>query len=64
MFSLKDLIAMATAQGWRIERTQGSHWKFIPPDRSKRIVILAGTPSNSRSIKNSIADLRRSGFAL
>jgi len=52
----------AEAQGWIVERTKGKHWRFIPPDRTKRMVVTGGTPSDMRSIRNFLADLRRQGF--
>lgn len=64
MPSFKDIMRLATGQGWRVEKTQSSHWKFIPPDATKKIVVTGSTPSDHRSIKNFLADLKRQGFKL
>lgn len=50
------------AQGWQVEQTKSGHYKCIPPDRTKPIVISAGSPSDRRALDNFIARLRRSGF--
>lgn len=60
--SLLDLIERARSQGWTVERTKSSHWKFVPPDKTKKIVIVSGTPSDPRSRKNDMALLKRSGL--
>lgn len=52
----------AEAQGWQVERTKGRHWRFTPPDKTKRLVVTGGTPSDLRAIRNFLADLRRQGF--
>jgi transcriptional regulator with XRE-family HTH domain len=48
-------------QGWGIERTNNGHWKALPPDRTRTIVYFSRT-DEPRAIRNTIADLRRSGF--
>jgi predicted RNA binding protein YcfA (HicA-like mRNA interferase family) len=58
----KDVRKEAERQGWKVEQTRGSHWRFIPPDVTKDIVHASGTPSDRRSLDNFIAQLRRSGF--
>jgi len=47
-------------QGWRVEPTNGSHLKAFPPDPRKQMVLIGG--SGTRAMKNTIAQLRRSGF--
>ncbi len=47
-------------EGWRVVRG-GKHYKALSPD-GKRMVPLPLTPSCSRSMKNTVADLRRIGF--
>lgn len=64
MPSFKDIIRYALGQGWRVEQTRSSHWKFVPPDTTKQIVVMSSTPSDHRAIKNFIAQLRRSGLNL
>ena len=58
----RDLIAAARRQGWRIRR--GRHWRLFPPDRSLPAVTVSSTPSEWRSLANTLADLRRSGLKL
>lgn len=55
----KKLIKSLTAQGWRIE--QGKHIKAFPPDPTKPMVVISGTPSDARTLANLKAQLRRSG---
>lgn len=59
----KKIIDKLLAQGWRIE--QGAkHIKAYPPDRTKPMVVIPGTPSDRRSLANLKAQLRRSGADL
>jgi hypothetical protein len=55
---------IALSQGWRVERTEKGHWRFIPPDKSKRIVVLPGTSVSRSGVRNALADLRRSGLVV
>lgn len=48
-------------QGWRLERTGNGHFKAFPPDRTKRMVVLAES-NDPRAFKNQLSDLRKSGF--
>ena len=52
----------ARAQGWRVESTSRGHIRLIPIDKDKPIVVSSGTPSDHRSIKNFLAQARRSGL--
>jgi len=56
----KKLVAKLTEQGWRIDES-GRHPKAYPPDIAKPMVTLSSTPSDRRSFKNMVAELRRSG---
>ena len=58
----QELQEIARAQGWRVERTEKGHWRFVPPDKSKRIVVLPGTSVSRSGTRNALADLRRSGL--
>lgn len=60
--AFSELRRLAKQQGWRVEPTKGSHWRFIPPDPTQRQVITAGTPSDRRALRNIAADLKRSGL--
>jgi hypothetical protein len=59
---VKELLAKLQAQGWRIE--EGKHYKAFPPDLTKPMVPIPKTPSDHRSLRNTIAQLRRSGAQL
>jgi len=58
---MKKLVKTAKEQGWLIEKTENNHWMFVPPDGG-RIIYTGSTPSDSRSRRNLIADLRRGGL--
>jgi len=51
----------AIAQKWRVEETNGNHYKFMSPDK-KVLVIAGGTYKNYHALKNLVARLRRGGF--
>lgn len=58
-----ELISIAEAQGWRVERsTKG--WKFYPPDKTKQLVLVHGTSSDHRWYRNAISLLRKSGLVI
>lgn len=60
----REILKTAKAQGFRVERTRGSHWAFIPPDPTAEIVIASATTSGDRrkSVYNILSRLRRSGY--
>lgn len=58
---LKEVVAAAERQGWRVEATKKGHLKFFAPD-AENIVTTGGTPSDHRALANLIARLRRYGF--
>jgi hypothetical protein len=58
----KDVRKEAERQGWRTEQTKSGHWRFIPPDPTKPMVVTSSTPSDHRTLMNFIAELRRKGF--
>lgn len=49
---IKDLVKSATAQGWRVEQLKSGHWKFYPPDKTLSAVVVGGTPSDFRALRN------------
>jgi len=59
---LRKVIDAALAQGWRIERLTTGHLRFVPPDKTKHMVVVGGTPSDFRWLQNTISKLRRSGL--
>jgi hypothetical protein len=63
--TLRTFVEAAEAQGWRVERTNAKHLRFVPPDRTKPIVHTAGTPhGGKRGYANIRSDLRRAGLVL
>lgn len=57
---LTQLIDEATKQGWVITRRNNGHLKWVSP--TGYIVFSGYTPSDVRSIKNTIRELRVGGF--
>lgn len=61
---ITDLMDLARSQGWKVERTnKATHWRFVPPDKKKPIVIVA-IGEGPRAQENAIAQLRRSGLVI
>jgi hypothetical protein len=59
----REIVAELRRQGWNVERTERGHYKARPPDAGKPMVTFAGGLSGDhRSVKNAVAQLRRSGF--
>lgn len=55
------LVRAAWDAGWRVEQGR-KHIRVYPPDPTQAIVTIAGTPSDHRTVKNTRAQLRRSGL--
>ena len=51
-------------QGGELSHCGSGHYKVIPRDKAKKLVFVSGTPSDRRTIKNTVGKLRRSGFNL
>jgi hypothetical protein len=60
--NLNELKRAAQEQGWQTGTTRRGHQRWVPPDPKKPIVVGAGTPGDHRSMKNFLAQLRKSGF--
>jgi predicted RNA binding protein YcfA (HicA-like mRNA interferase family) len=58
---IRRLITELKAQGFRVGQTRGGHYIAYCPDGVTRVTI-PGAPSDHRSMKNVLADLRRCGF--
>ena len=56
----KHLVRRLKKAGFTVEHTGGSHIKVTAPTGGR--YVLASTPSDTRSMKNNIAALRRIGF--
>ena len=57
---MKQLIRKVERQGGEVRISPRGHVLFNKDGR--RVAVGAGTPSDSRSWKNLLADLRRAGF--
>lgn len=58
---LRSLFDGLEAQGWTIRSTKKG-WFAVPPDPTKAMVLIHGSSSEYRSWKNTIAELKRSGY--
>jgi hypothetical protein len=58
---LKELLAAARAQEWRVELGKGGHYKLYAPD-GVHIVLVGGTSSDRRALDNDVSRMRRYGF--
>lgn len=57
---LQPAYRAARKQGWTVKKTNGGHIEFVTPEGGK--VIVSSTPSDHRSIDNSLAELKRNGL--
>lgn len=55
------LLKALQAQGFTVHRTSKNHL-LVRDARGKAVTTLAGTPSDLRSMRNAISQLRRAGF--
>jgi hypothetical protein len=60
--SLRNLVKLATAQGWEFGRTNNGHVKFCSPNNTVQPVFYSGTPGDRRAQKNLVGKLRRAGL--
>ena len=57
---VRQLIKKLERQGFDVDPSKSGHYKVRKNGRL--ITTLAGTPSDSRSLKNAMAVLKRAGF--
>ena len=57
---LRKIVKALRAQGFEVEITTKQH--VIVSRDGRVIVVFSGTPSDWRSIRNSLARLKRAGF--
>lgn len=57
--TLKALLKAVKDAGWPIEQTKKGHHLIRPP--SGPLILVSGTPSDWRGLKNARAQLRRAG---
>jgi hypothetical protein len=58
---MRQIIRIAKDQGWAVSRTRKNHYRLCPPTPHD-CVITSGTPSSQRSVRQALAQLRRSGL--
>lgn len=58
------LIETCIAQGWTVTGGGSHHYKCIPPDKSKPMVVLAASVSDSKAWLRARSFLRRSGLKI
>lgn len=59
--SMQKIARELSRQGWDVSLSGGKHWRFCPPDRSKRPLYMPQTPSDYRGFLNGISQLRAAG---
>ena len=59
---IRQLIKELEKQGFRVTQAGSGHFIAWPPDVEVRPVTIPSTPSDYRSMRNTLADLRRAGF--
>ena len=58
---VKQLLAQIESwQGWRIEE-KAKGWMVYPPDKTLSGVMIHGSPSDHRWLKNTMSELRKRG---
>jgi hypothetical protein len=60
--SLNEVLHAAEAQGCRIERGKNCHFKIYP--KRGPMIVASSTPSDHRSLRDTIARLRRAGIVV
>lgn len=58
---LRKVLRALEDQGFLVTRSSKGHWLVDTAD-GRRVGVFAATPGDTRSLKNSIAQLRRHGF--
>lgn len=58
---ITEIVRELERQGFTVTRTRKSHW-IVRAASGQVVATLPSTPSDSRSLRNAIARLRRAGF--
>lgn len=59
--SLRELLASLREADYPVERTKGGHWRVETPQGP---YIMSSTPSEFRSLRNCVSELRRRGVVI
>jgi len=57
----RPIVVELRHQNWNVEQTSQGHWKAVPSDPTKKLVHFSAS-AEPRAIKNTIQDLKKSGF--
>lgn len=60
--NLRKIRRLALRKGWRIRICGNGHEQWIPPDKTKPIVTISGTPANTGALSEIVQWLKRSGL--
>jgi hypothetical protein len=60
---MEQFVKRARRHGWRVELTNGGHYKFFPINGNTPI-IAPSSPSGIRSIANTKSRLKKAGLPL
>lgn len=63
MKDINEVISAALAQGWQHDRTTRGHHQFFAPN-GRDIVTTGGTPSDHRSFRNFLSEMKKRGFVM
>ena len=55
------LVKALRKQGWRVDLLKNGHYRAYAPD-GETVIHFSGTPSDHRSLANTIALLRKAGY--
>lgn len=58
---LRKLIKALESEGYTVRKTKKQHYE-VRDTQGFRVTTLPGTPSDHRTMKNSLAPLKRRGF--
>jgi hypothetical protein len=57
----KEIFSALDDQGWTVEQTNRGHFKAVPPDKTKPIIVISMS-DDPHAYMNNIRDLKRGGF--
>jgi predicted RNA binding protein YcfA (HicA-like mRNA interferase family) len=58
---IRKLIKAAELAGWTVKKTSGNHLKFVPPDISLEVIIVASTPGSQNEYRRKKERLTKMG---
>jgi predicted RNA binding protein YcfA (HicA-like mRNA interferase family) len=61
---INKIVKQAKREGWRVEKSGGSHILFFPPNVEDGFVTMSSTPSSTRNLKNAMSKLKAKGLKI